>query len=56
MKLISELLQNLVWLPGMVVYAYNTRTWEAEAGRLQVPGRPRLQSKTLYQKRKSIYN
>jgi hypothetical protein len=36
----------------MLVHAYNPSTWEAEAGRLQVPAQPGLQSRTLSQKKK----
>jgi hypothetical protein len=38
--------------PGMVVYIYNSSTWEAEAGGASVYGQPWLHSKTQSQKTK----
>jgi hypothetical protein len=34
-----------------VAYSYNPCTWEAEVGRLSVPGQPGLHSKTCLKKR-----
>jgi hypothetical protein len=35
----------------VTVHAYNLSSWEAEAGRSEVPGQPRLQRKTLSKKK-----
>jgi hypothetical protein len=38
----------------MILYACDPSSWEAKAGRVQVPGQPRLHSKTLSQKQKVV--
>jgi hypothetical protein len=46
---IYRVLKKVLSRQGMMAYICNSSTWEAEAGGLQDPGQPQLQSKTLFQ-------
>jgi hypothetical protein len=46
-------IKNLQLSPGIVVYAYNLNTWEAEVGGPWVLGQPGLHSETPSHKNKT---